>query len=93
MTQPRTTRRPDLQLDMIGIRLGDVLTLYDAPEETCIVIRLSPPRVVYRDQAMYLTEAANLAAGGTFNDPSGWWTLEGETLRTRRARFERYHCE
>ena len=44
------------------------------------MIRLSPPRVVYRDRAMYLTEAANLAAGGTFSDPSGWWIYEGETL-------------
>ena len=78
---------------MIGIRLGDVLTLDGAPEETCIVIRLSQPRVVYRNRAIYPTEAASLAAGGMFNDPSGWWMYEVESPFTSRARFERYHRE
>ncbi len=83
--------RPNIDLEMIGIRLGDVLALVDNPEETCLVVALYPPAVVHRGAVKSLTAACNDAYEVTYNDPAAAWAYDGETLRTRRERFETYH--
>ena len=35
------TTRPGINLEMIGIRLGDNLALVGRPEETCVVVALT----------------------------------------------------
>ena len=36
---------------MIGLWLGDVLSLIDESETTCVVVALSPPRVLHDGDA------------------------------------------
>ena len=43
VNQEQATSRPNINLDMIGIRLGDVLGLVDVPATTCVVVELYPP--------------------------------------------------
>lgn len=88
----RTTPRPSLDFEMVGIRLGGILVLYGAPEINGPVAALSPARVLYQGRVMSLTEAINVAYGVQNNDPAGAWCYEGETLRQRRERFGSYHC-
>ena len=83
--------RPNINLEMIGIRLGDTLALIDNPEETCVVVALSPPRVVHYGEVKSLTAACNDAYQVTYNDPAAAWAHDGETLRARRVRFQAYH--
>ena len=87
----RRTMRPGINLEMMGIRLGDTLALVDRPEETCVVVALYPPRVVHHDEVKSLTEACNDAYGVQYNDPAAVWVYGDETLRQRRERFEAYH--
>ena len=83
--------RPNLSFEMLGIRVGDTLTVINRPDETCIVVSLSPPVVVYRRQVMSLSAAINAVYGMTYNDPASAWAFNGETLSQRRDRFEVYH--
>ena len=91
VNQEQTTTRPNLDLEMIGLRLGDVLSLIDQPESTCVVVELSPPRVLHDREVKSLTAACNDAYGMVWNDPASVWVYEGETLGIRRDRFEAYH--
>ena len=90
--ETRNTPRPSLDFEMVGIRLGDTLALYDTPDQTCVVVGLTPPRVLYQDRSMSLTEAVNAAYEAQHNDPAGAWCFGDETLRQRRERFESYYC-
>ena len=91
VNQEQATSRPNINLDMIGIRLGDVLGLVDVPATTCVVVELYPPRVLHDREVKSLTAACNDAYGMGWNDPAGVWMFNGETLRARRERFETYH--
>ncbi len=84
-------RRPPLDLEKIGIRLGDVLYVGDNPEETCVVVQLYPPLVFHDGQVKSPTEAINQIYNVVWNDPYSAWTYEGESLTQRRLRFEEYH--
>ena len=93
VNQEQSTTRPNLDLEMIGLRLGDVLSLIDQTETTCVVVNLSPPRVLPDREVKSLTAACNDAYGMVWNDPASVWPYNGETLGTRRERFEAYHRE
>ena len=93
VNQEQSTTRPNLDFEMIGLRLGDVLSLIDQTETTCMVVELSPPRVLHDREVKSLTAACNDAYGITWNDPASVWVYASETLGTRRERFEAYHRE
>ena len=40
VNEERRTTRPGINLEMMGIRLGDTLVLVGRPEETCVVVAL-----------------------------------------------------
>lgn len=84
--------RPWIDLEMIGIPLGAVLTHADRPSETCVVVQLSPPRVVFRWEVLSLTDAATKAYDGKYEAKTvAVWLYNGESLQDRRNRFESYH--
>ena len=85
-----TTYRPAISLKMVGIRIGDVLAMYDAPEQTCLVVQLEPPRVLYDGEVLSLSAAAGRVKGYDVSGPE-WWTFEGVTLSYRRATFREWH--
>lgn len=89
--EEQRSSRPNIDLEMVGIRLGDVLALVDNPDETCVVVALYPPGVLHNGEVKSLTAACNDAYGVMFNDPAAVWVLNDETLRGRRDRFETYH--
>ena len=89
--QEQSATRPNLDLEMIGLRQGDTLSLVDEPEIICMVVELSPPRVLHEYEVKSLTAACNEAYGVTYNDPASVWVYGGETLGSRRKRFEDYH--
>ena len=91
VNEEQSASRRNINLAMIGIRLGDVLSLVDESATTCVVVALNPPRVLHDGEVKSLTAACNEAYGVTWNDPAGVWTYNGETLRSRRERFEAYH--
>ena len=84
-------RRAPLDLGMIGIRLGDILSVLDNTAETCVVIQLYPPLVAHDGRVKSPTEAINDAYGVVWNDPYAAWAFEEESLTQRRRRFEEYH--
>ena len=92
VNQEQPTNRPNINLEMSGIRLGDVLTAeVNDSETTCVVVQLNPPRVLHDNEVKSLTAACNDAYGFGWNDPASVWSYDYETLRARRSRFETYH--
>ena len=85
--------RPNIDLEMIGIPVGATLTLRGRDDVGCVVVRLSPPGIVYEGEVVSLSRAAQRAFGkeqiGTTIEQ---WLYMGETLGDRRRRFEAYHC-
>lgn len=85
--------RLQLDLEMIGIRRGDVLSYWDNDKVTCVVVQTYPSKVYFEGEVMSLSEAT----GRAYNSPpvggAGYWCLDGELLRERRARFEMYHVQ
>ena len=78
VNQEQSTTRPNLDLERLGLRLGDVLSLIDESEITRVVVALSPPRVLHDGEVKSLTAACNegelyriLPAGLTFRQPAG----------------------
>ena len=86
VNQEQSPTRPNLDLEMIGLRLGDVLSLIDEPATTCVVVELSPPRVLHDREVKSLTAACNDAYEMAWNDPASVWFYGGETLGSRRER-------
>ncbi len=87
-----TTKRPRLNLEMIGVPLGAVLTLAENENINCVVCQQSPARVVYEGEVTSLSDSARRASKLEFNvQGSLYWKYEGETLQARRLRFEVYH--
>ena len=91
MAEQQPGRRPNLDLEKIGLRPGDILTLVNDADVSCMVVRPSPPQVVYDGHTTSLTSACNQAYGVNWNDPAAVWVFEGETLSERRQRFQDYH--
>lgn len=87
-----TPPRPHIDLEMIGIRLGNVLSLYGQPGILCVVTRLYPSEVRYDGQLLSLSGAASAATGTDANGPQ-LWTYQGETLSERRNRFRDWHTD
>ena len=86
--------RPNLNLEMIGIPLGAVLTLAGNEEQTCVVSYLDPPRVVFRGKVYSLTGAAKIAYNTDNVVQMSWcWKYEGEFLGDRRIRYEKWHSQ
>lgn len=86
-----TQQRPDIDLGMVGIRLGDVLTLTSDHSKTCIVTRLSPTQVKYGDELLSLTAAAKRAMNADDANGPRDWTFEGQTISERRDAFREWH--
>lgn len=83
-----------LDLGMINVRRGDVLTYFDDPSVYCVVVEPYPAEVYYKGEVVSLSEAARRA----YNSPSsvqgaGYWRFEDELLTERRRRFEKYHVD
>ena len=87
----RHERRPNIDLEKIGIRLGDTLELVGREGVSCIVVGLQPPLVVH-DGAVKSLSAACADAYGFRYSPGRSWAYNGETLRDRRRRFAAYHA-
>ena len=87
-------RKPDIDLEMIGIPVGATLTFWTDADINCIVVQLTPPRVVFNEEVLNLTEAARRAAGaslGSTMQPAVNWLYQNKRLFDRRKRFEDYH--
>lgn len=96
MTQPESqrTNRPPMDLEMIGVRVGDELAWHDDRSRTCIVVKTDFPAEVYTDGRVYtLTDLAQTILGRENRiQVMTRWVFEGETLRERRARFQAWHA-
>ena len=87
-----TTMRPRINLEMIGVPLGAVLTLAENEEITCVVCQQYPAQVVYEGEATSLSDSARRASKLEYPVQGPiYWKYEGETLQGRRVRFEAYH--
>ena len=87
-----STKRPRINLEMIGVPLGAVLTLVENKDITCVVCQQYPAQVVYQGEVTSLSVSARQASKLDFNvQGSIYWNYEGETLQERRLRFEAYH--
>ena len=87
-----TTKRPRINLEMIGVPVGTILTLAGNEDITCVVCQQYPARVVYEGEVTSLSDSARRASELAFNvQGSIYWQYEGETLQARRERFEKYH--
>ena len=82
-----------MDLEMIGVRVGDELAWHDDENTTCIVVKTGFPAQVYMDgEVSSLSAAAEKILGRDFNiHVMTRWAFEGETLRERRARFREWH--
>ena len=86
-----TTYGPRIDLEMIGIRLGDKLTLAADEIKTCIVSRLYPTEVRYDGELLSLTAAAAKAMGTDDANGPRDWMFEGQTIDDRRTVFREWH--
>ena len=84
-------RDPNIDLEKVGIRLGDILTLHADPNITCIVTRLYPTQVAYDGQLLSISGAAQQARNVNSANGAVEWTFEGKTLDQRRRDFEDWH--
>ncbi len=55
------------------------------------MVELESRLVFHKGEVKSLSAACNDAYGVQYNDPSAAWAYDGETLNTRRQRFEDYH--
>ena len=88
-----TQREPNIDLEMIGVPMGAILTLRGHPHRTCIVVQLNgPPRVAHAGTIQSLSAAA-MSALQLHRPPNGalHWEYNGETLQARRERYEEYY--
>ena len=53
-----TTMRPRINLEMIGVPLGAVLTFAENEEITCVVCQQYPAQVVYEGETTSLSDSA-----------------------------------
>ena len=87
-----TTKRPRINLEMIGVPVGTILTLAGNEDITCVVCQQYPARVVYEGEVTSLSDSARRASKLEFPVQGPvYWKYEGETLQARRERFEVYH--
>jgi hypothetical protein len=85
------SRRPNLKLEALGIRTGDVLTC--SRDENITAIVTEGGRVIFDGENMSLSAAALKALHSLgYTTPtasgSGYWMFEGELLDERRVRIE-----
>lgn len=85
------TKRPNIKLEAIGIKEGDILTLSRNNKIDAIVTHGN--KVIYKDEVMSLSAAAlsalqSLGYKATSVSGSDYWMYEGETLDERRIRIE-----
>ena len=86
-----TTYGPRIDLEMIGIRLGDKLILAADETKTCIVTQLYPTEVRYDGELLSLTAAAAKAMDADDANGPRAWTFEGQTIDDRRTAFREWH--
>ena len=90
--ETNTMSKPSLNLEMIGVPLGAILTYNDDEEISWVVTKLSPPEVVLDGKNCSLYEATCVVINTSFYSGSSYyWKFDGETLHDRRKRFEAYH--
>ena len=73
--------KPRLDLEMIGVPLGAILTHNDHEDITCVVTKLSPPEVVLDGKNLSLYEATCMV-----NDTSLLWR-QFMVLEVRQRNF------
>ena len=89
MTTP--AKRPSMNFDMVGLRVGDTLEIDGHLDQTAIVVSTERPRVLFRGKEM-----SPKAAAGEFYQHESYrtfdaWCYNGERLNDRRKRFEDWH--
>lgn len=83
--------RPNLDLELVGVRAGDILIFHNDNEITCVVVETHRPKVYFQGEVMSLSGAAQRVTGLSAAQGAAYWTFEGELLKDRRQRFEHYH--
>ena len=86
-----TTYGPRIDLEMIGIRLGDKLVLAGDETKTCIVTQLYPTEVKYGEELLSLSAAAARAMDVEDANGPREWMFEGQTIDERRSVFREWH--
>lgn len=85
-------QQPAIDLSMVGIRPGDILTLRGDATKTCVVVDPAPTcQVAYNGEVLSLSAAAAKARGTDDANGPQLWTFEGKTLSDRRDEFRRWH--
>ena len=86
-----TTYRPDIDFRMVGVQLGDELTLRADHSRTCIVTQLYPTEVRYMGELLSLSAAAARALGTDDANGPREWEFESDTIDDRRTAFRQWH--
>lgn len=86
-----TTYGPRINLEMVGIRVGDELTLAYDETKTCIVTQLYPTEVRYNGELLSLTAAAAKAMDAEDANGPRDWLFQGQTISARRDAFREWH--
>ncbi|GEM_PF-1022838 len=86
--------RPRINLEMIDVPVGSILTFKNHEDVTCKVTNQNPPKVCYKGEITGLSRAAQMAGGWNYpvRGPS-FWRYEGELLTDRRERLEKLSNE
>ena len=90
-TKRQASRRENFSFEMLGIPDGELLQFLSDENVVCLVSHQKPPKVLYEDEEMTLTEAAARALGrDSTRGIQGplHWKFDGETLVERRHRLE-----
>ena len=90
-TKRQASRRENFSFQMLNIPDGELLQFLSDESVVCMASKQKPPRVIFGDEEMTLTEAAARALGrDSTRGIQGplYWKYRGETLVERRHRLE-----
>ena len=90
-TRRQASRRENFSFQMLSIPDGELLQFLSDESVVCMASRQKPPKVIFGDEEMTLTEAAARALGrDSTRGIQGplYWKYQGETLVERRHRLE-----
>lgn len=90
----RAERKENFNFAMVGIAANSDLQFVDNDSVTCTVVSQKPPRVVYKNEEMSLSNAATKAKGSKYAiQGSLYWKYNGETLQALREKVEAEYDE
>ena len=90
-TKRQASRRENFSFQMLQIEDGELLQFLSDESVVCMVSQQKPPKVLYEDAEMTLTEAAAQALGRDSTrgiQGSLYWKYQGKTLVERRHKLE-----